>query len=153
MKKFSFIILGTIAIALIGLVVWQLMWMSDVVDNYNGATSKRLPDEKINSRVDEPYDKAAKALNSGQPAEQENDTQLYRPGNEVHAEVEQHGERESDQEDPAEQISVKSRHRWADVGERDKHRRKTDHRRAGEKLDEAGAKIIRLRHGETFCMR
>ena len=39
MKNISFIILGTIAVVLTGLAVWQLMWMSDVVDNYDATKS------------------------------------------------------------------------------------------------------------------
>ena len=48
MKKLSIIILVTIAVVLVGMAVWQLMWMSDVVDNYDAATYTKRPDPKVN---------------------------------------------------------------------------------------------------------
>lgn len=71
MKKLSIIILVTIAIVLVGMAVWQLMWMSDVVDNYDTAKSTKRPDPKVNIEENTFQNKGAHAVITDQPAEEE----------------------------------------------------------------------------------
>jgi len=79
MKNLSFIILGTIAVVLIGLAVWQVMWMSDVVDNYDATKSYNVPDLKNNIKDDKFQDKGTNAVITDQPAEEEVETMLDSP--------------------------------------------------------------------------
>ena len=71
MKKLSIIILVTIAVVLVGMAVWQLMWMSDVVDNYDAATYTKRPDPNVNIEENTFQDKGAHAVIPDQPAEEE----------------------------------------------------------------------------------
>jgi hypothetical protein len=74
MKNLSFIILGTIAVVLIGLAMQQLMWMSDVVDNYDATKSYNIPDLKNNMK-----DNGNNDIITGQPFEEETGSILDSP--------------------------------------------------------------------------
>jgi len=79
MKNLSFIILGTIAVVLIGLAVWQIMWMNDIVDNYDAAKSYDVPDLKNNIKDDKFQEKGINDVITDQPAEEEAGTILESP--------------------------------------------------------------------------
>lgn len=79
MKNLSFIILGTIAVVLIGLAVWQIMWMNDVVENYDATKSYNVSDLKNNIKDDKFQDKGINDVITDQPAEEESGTMLDSP--------------------------------------------------------------------------
>jgi len=88
MKNLSFIILGTIAVALIGLAVWQLMWMSDVVDNYDAARSYKGSENEVNIKKDKFQDKGTNAVITDQPAEEKAVTVVDSSGIKTKSEIE-----------------------------------------------------------------
>ncbi len=79
MKNLSFIILGTIAIVLIGLAIWQLMWMSDVVQNYDSTTSHNMTDLKRTMKEDKFQDKHTNVVIADKTAEEESETIIRNP--------------------------------------------------------------------------
>ena len=79
MKNLSFIILGTIAVVLISLAVWQLMWMSDVIDNYDAVKSYNVLDLKNNIKDNKFQDKGPNDVITDQPAEEGAVTMLDSP--------------------------------------------------------------------------
>ncbi len=70
MKNLGLIIFGTLAVVLIGMAVWQLMWMSDVVDNYDAAKYLKRPDLKVNIEENTFQDQGATVI-PDHPAEEE----------------------------------------------------------------------------------
>ena len=71
MRQIRFIILGTIAVVLIGLVAWQLMWMNDVVNNYEANKSYSVPDLKNNIKDDKFHNKGTNTFIADQSGEEE----------------------------------------------------------------------------------
>jgi hypothetical protein len=71
MKKLSIIMLVAIAGVLVGMAVWQLKWMSDVVDNYDAAQYTKRPDPKVNIEENTFQDKGTHTVTPDQPAEEE----------------------------------------------------------------------------------
>jgi len=74
MKKLSIIILGTIAVLLIGLAAWQLMWMSDVVDNYDATKSYRGLEQEVKIKDYKLNENSSDADTASQTAADETDT-------------------------------------------------------------------------------
>ncbi len=70
MKKVSLIIVMTIAVVLIGMAVWQLMWMSTVVNNYNPASPRKRSDPKVNMEKNMFQEKGTVAEITDHPSEQ-----------------------------------------------------------------------------------
>jgi len=74
MKNVSFIILGTSAVVLMGLAMWQLMWMSDVVNKYDSNRSYKMTDLKNNIKDGKFQDKGTNGVIADKPAEEKTET-------------------------------------------------------------------------------
>ena len=79
MKKLSIIILVTIAVVLVGMAVWQLMWMSDVVDNYDATKSYRGLEQEVKIKDDKLNENSSDADTAYQTAADETDTLMKGP--------------------------------------------------------------------------
>ena len=74
-------------LVLIGLVTWQLMWMNDVVDNYEANKSYKVPDLKKNIKDDKVHNKGTNTLITDQSVVQEAGTILDSPGINMKSEI------------------------------------------------------------------
>jgi hypothetical protein len=79
MKKLSIIILGTIAVLLIGLAAWQLKWMSNVVDNYDATKSYKGLKQEVKTKDDKLNENSSDADTAYQTAADDTDTLANAP--------------------------------------------------------------------------